>query len=114
MRERDVAIRGRDNVQGERNMAILAYNNEKKESCRWYFSYWNKDRRIQKLLREKFAKQILCQRNVNHLQQNTRQLQTNVQNQVNRMLVIIARKQIRIGKLLREKFVFQLVIRQRD
>src|SRR5215472_4685261 len=33
MRERDVAIRGRDNVQGEWNMAILAYNNKKKESC---------------------------------------------------------------------------------
>src|SRR6266487_3207369 len=43
-----------------------------------------------------------------------RQLQTNAQNQVNRMLVIIARKQTRIGELLREKFVFQLVIRQRD
>src|SRR6266498_289527 len=32
MRERDVAIRGRDNAQGEWDMAILAYNNEKKES----------------------------------------------------------------------------------
>src|ERR1044072_8440375 len=47
MRERDVAIRGRDNAQGEWNMAILAYNNEKKESRRWYFSYQDKDRRIQ-------------------------------------------------------------------
>ncbi|RIA84136.1 hypothetical protein C1645_832721 [Glomus cerebriforme] len=37
--------------------------------------------RVQELLREKFAKQILCQRNVNLLQQNTRQLQTNTQNQ---------------------------------
>src|SRR5271156_4048654 len=45
---------------------------------------------------------------------NTRQLQTNARNQVNRMLVIIARKQTHIGELLREKFVFQLVIRQRD
>jgi carbamate kinase len=57
---------------------------------------------------------LLYQRNVNHLQQNARQLQTNAQNQVNRMIVIIARKQTRIGELLREKFVFQLVIRQRD
>ena len=52
MRERDVAIRGRDNAQGERDMAILAYNNEKKESRRWYFSYRDKDRCIQELLRE--------------------------------------------------------------
>ena len=50
MRERDVAIRGRDNAQGERDMAILAYNNEKKESHRWYFLYQDKDRRIQELL----------------------------------------------------------------
>ncbi|RGB21694.1 hypothetical protein C1646_777475, partial [Rhizophagus diaphanus] len=50
MRERNVAIRGRDNAQGERDMAILAYNNEKKESRRWYFSYRNKDRRVQELL----------------------------------------------------------------
>ncbi|GBC10820.1 hypothetical protein RclHR1_09920018 [Rhizophagus clarus] len=42
------------------------------------------------------------------------QLRTNAQNQVNRMLVIITRRQVRIGELLREKFVFQLVIRQRD
>src|SRR3989440_12346630 len=78
------------------------------------FSYRDKDRRVQGLLREKFAKQLLYQRDTNHLQQNTRRLQTNAQNQVNRMLVIIARKQTRIGELLREKFVFQLVIRQRD
>ena len=62
----------------------------------------------------KFAKQLLYQRDTNRLQQNTRQLQTNAQNQINRMLVIITRKQTRIGELLREKFVFQLVIRQRD
>src|SRR6266508_3129247 len=78
------------------------------------FSYRDKDRCVQGLLREKFAKQLLYQRDTNRLQQNTRQLQTNAQNQVNRMLVIIARKQTRIGELLREKFVFQLVIRQRD
>src|SRR5437763_1590717 len=78
------------------------------------FSYRDKDRRVQGLLQEKFVKQLLYQRNTNRLQQNTRQLQTNAQNQVNRMLVIIARKQTRIGELLREKFVFQLVIRQRD
>ncbi|GES81257.1 hypothetical protein GLOIN_2v1773489 [Rhizophagus clarus] len=107
-------MRERDNAQGERDLAILAYNNEKKESCRWRFSYQNKDRRVQELIREKFAKQLLYQRNVNHHQQNTRQLQTNAQNQVNRMIVIIARKQTRIGELIREKFVFQLVIRQRD
>ena len=64
-------LRERDNAQGERDMAILAYNNEKKESRRWYFSYRDKYRRVQELLREKFAKQILCQRNVNHLQRNT-------------------------------------------
>src|SRR5688572_31523718 len=78
------------------------------------FSYRNKDRRVQELLQEKFAKQLLYQRDTNCLQQNTQRLQTNAQNQVNRMLVIIARKQTRIGELLREKFVFQLVIRQRD
>ena len=78
------------------------------------FSYQDKDRRVQGLLREKFAKQLLYQRDTNRLQQNTRQLQTNAQNQVNRILVIIARKQTRIGELLCEKFVFQLVIRQRD
>jgi hypothetical protein len=32
MRQRDVAMRERDTAQGERNMAILAYNNEKQES----------------------------------------------------------------------------------
>jgi len=42
------------------------------------------------------------------------QYQTNAQNQVNRMIGNMARKQARIGELLREKFVFQLVIRQRD
>ena len=93
---------------------MLAYNNERQESRRWMFSYRDKDRRVQGLLREKFAKQLLYQRDTNRLQQNTRQLQTNAQNQVNRMLIIIARKQTRIGELLREKFVFQLVIRQRD
>ncbi|GET02584.1 hypothetical protein GLOIN_2v1773489 [Rhizophagus clarus] len=107
-------MRERDNAQGERDLAILAYNNKKKESRRWRFSYRDKDRRIQELIREKFAKQLLYQRNVNHHQQNTRQLQTNAQNQVNRMIVIIARKQTRIGELIREKFDFQLVIRQRD
>ena len=107
-------MRERDNAQGERDLVMLAYNNERQESRRWMFSYRDKDRRVQGLLREKFAKQLLYQRDTNRLQQNTRQLQTNAQNQVNRMLVIIARKQTRIGELLREKFVFQLVIRQRD
>ena len=93
---------------------MLAYNNERQESRRWMFSYRDKDRRVQGLLQEKFAKQLLYQRDTNRLQQNTRQLQTNAQNQVNRMLIIIARKQTCIGELLREKFVFQLVIRQRD
>ncbi|UZO22838.1 uncharacterized protein OCT59_015187 [Rhizophagus irregularis] len=76
-------MRERDNAQGERDLAILAYNNEKKESRRWRFSYRDKDRRVQELIREKFAKQLLYQRNVNHHQQNTRQLQTNAQNQNN-------------------------------
>src|SRR5271170_603906 len=48
------------------------------------------------------------------LQAAHQRLQTNAQNQVNRMIDNIARKQARIGVLLREKFVFQLVIRQRD
>ncbi|GBC43410.2 hypothetical protein GLOIN_2v1773489 [Rhizophagus irregularis DAOM 181602=DAOM 197198] len=74
-------VRERDNAQGERDLAMLAYNNERQESCRWMFSYQDKDRRIQELLREKFAKQLLYQRNTNRLQQNTRQLQTNAQNQ---------------------------------
>ena len=113
-KQRDVAMRERDTAQGERDMAILAYNNERQESRRWMFSYRDKDRCVQGLLREKFAKQLLYQRDTNCLQQNTRQLQTNAQNQVNRILVIIARKQTRIGELLCEKFVFQLVIRQRD
>ena len=104
-------VRERDNAQGERDLAMLAYNNERQESRRWMFSYRDKDRRVQGLLQEKFAKQLLYQRDINRLQQNTRQLQTNAQNQVNRMLVIITRKQTRIGELLREKFVFQLVIR---
>src|ERR1044071_598724 len=107
-------VRERDNAQGERDLAMLAYNNERQESRSWMYSYRDKDRRVQGLLREKFAKQLLYQRDTNRLQQNTRQLQTNAQNQVNRMLIIIARKQTRIGELLREKFVFQLVIRQRD
>src|SRR5256884_5980154 len=110
----DRTARERDNAQGERDLAMLAYNNERQESRRWMFSYRDKNRRIQGLLQEKFVKQLLYQRNTNRLQQNTRQLQTNAQNQVNRMLVIIAKKQTRIGELLREKFVFQLVIRQRE
>src|SRR5271154_6911375 len=93
---------------------MLAYNNERQESRHWMFSYRDKNRRVQGLLREKFAKQLLYQQDTNRLQQNTRRLQTNAQNQVHRMLVIIARKQTRIGELLREKFVFQLVVRQRD
>ena len=114
VRERNVVIRERDNTQGKRDLAILAYNNERQESCCWMFSYQDKDRHIQGLLQKKFAKQLLYQQDTNRLQQNIQQLQTNAQSQVNRMLIIIARKQIHIGELLREKFVFQLVIRQRD
>ena len=51
-RQRDVATRERDTAQGERDIAILAYNNEKQESRRWMFSYRDKDRRVQGLLRE--------------------------------------------------------------
>ncbi|CAB5389640.1 unnamed protein product [Rhizophagus irregularis] len=76
-------VRERDNAQGERDLAMLAYNNERQESRRWMFSYRDKDRRVQGLLREKFAKQLLYQRDTNRLQQNTRQLQTNAQNQNN-------------------------------
>ena len=42
-------------------MAILAYNNEKKESRRWYFSYRDKDRRVSELLQEYFAFRLLIQ-----------------------------------------------------
>ncbi|PKK58424.1 hypothetical protein RhiirC2_796324 [Rhizophagus irregularis] len=73
--------RERDNAQGERNLAMLAYNNERQESRRWMFSYRDKDRRIQELLREKFAKYLLYRRDTSRLQRNTRQLQTNAQNQ---------------------------------
>src|SRR5215469_16081883 len=40
------------------------------------------------------------------------QLRTNAQNQVNRMVVIIARKQTRIGELIREKVALQLIYRR--
>jgi hypothetical protein len=63
-------VRERDNAQGEQDLAMLAYNNERQESRRWMFSYWDKDRRVQGLLREKFAKQLLYQQDTNHLQQN--------------------------------------------
>ncbi|GBC37222.2 uncharacterized protein OCT59_003313 [Rhizophagus irregularis] len=74
-------VRERDNAQEERDLAMLAYNNERQESRRWMFSYRDKDRRVQGLLRKKFAKQLLYQRDTNRLQQNTRELQTNAQNQ---------------------------------
>ena len=51
----DRTARERDNAQGERDLAMLAYNNERQESRRWMFSYRDKDRRVQGLLREKFA-----------------------------------------------------------
>jgi chromosome segregation ATPase len=60
-------VRERDNAQGERDLAMLAYNNERQESRRWMFSYRDKDRRVQELLREKFAKQLLYQRDTNRL-----------------------------------------------
>ena len=44
---------------------MLAYNNERQESRCWMFSYWDKDRHVQELLREKFAKQLLYQRDTN-------------------------------------------------
>jgi hypothetical protein len=52
--------RERDNAQGERDLAILAYNNEKKESRRWHFSYRDKDRRVRELIQEKFAVSAEC------------------------------------------------------
>src|SRR5277367_1149563 len=54
------------------------------------------------------------QAELDNAQRERQRLQTNAQNQINRMIANIARKQARIGVLLREKFVFQLVIRQRD
>ena len=57
----------RDTAQRKQNMAILAYNNERQESHRWMFSYQDKDKRVQRLLREKFAKQLLYQRDTNRL-----------------------------------------------
>ena len=65
-------VREWDNVQGDRDLAMLAYNNERQESRRWMFSYRDKDRHIQELLWEKFAKQLLYRQDTNHLQQNTR------------------------------------------
>src|SRR6266516_1986162 len=35
-------VRERDNAQGERDLAMLAYNNERQESCCWMFSYRDK------------------------------------------------------------------------
>src|SRR5271170_3782504 len=62
---------------------------------------------------ERAARQL--QQNLAAVQNAERQrLQTNAQNQINRIIANIARKQAQIGVLLREKFVFQLVIRQRD
>ncbi|CAB5200424.1 unnamed protein product [Rhizophagus irregularis] len=40
-------MRERNTAQEERDMAILAYNNERQESRRWMFSYQDKDRRGQ-------------------------------------------------------------------
>ena len=60
-------VRERDNAQRERDLAMLAYNNERQEFRRWMFSYQDKDIRIQELLREKFAKQLLYQRDTNRL-----------------------------------------------
>src|SRR6266542_3320683 len=45
-------VRERDNAQRKRDLAMLAYNNERQESRRWMFSYQDKDRCIQGLLRE--------------------------------------------------------------
>jgi len=42
----DRTARERDNAQGERDLAMLAYNNERQESRRWMFSYRDKDRRV--------------------------------------------------------------------
>ena len=54
-------MRERDNAQGERDLTILAYNKERQESRRWRFSYRDKDRCVQELIREKFAKRLLYQ-----------------------------------------------------
>src|ERR1044072_4680809 len=52
-------VRERNNAQEEQDLAILAYNNEKKESRCWHFSYRDKDRRVNELLQEYFAFRLL-------------------------------------------------------
>src|ERR1044072_9608073 len=65
-------MRERDNAQEERDLAILAYNNEKKESRRWHFSYRDKDRCVNELLREYFAFRLLIRCKNTQIAENRR------------------------------------------
>ena len=52
---------------------------------------------------------VTCQRGMDRVVGDLQQLRTNGQNQVNRMLDRIERKQTRIGVLVQEKFALQLL-----
>ncbi|CAG8855531.1 22816_t:CDS:1, partial [Gigaspora margarita] len=41
------------------NLMTTAYNNEVKEHRHWWYSYCDKNRRVSKLIQEKFALQLL-------------------------------------------------------
>ncbi|CAG8799015.1 17080_t:CDS:1, partial [Racocetra fulgida] len=49
----------RNNTKADLNLMTIAYNNEVKERRRWWFSYREKNRRVTKLIQEKFAIQLL-------------------------------------------------------
>ncbi|CAG8438839.1 9100_t:CDS:2 [Cetraspora pellucida] len=55
-------IEERNNSQNNLALMTTAYNNERTECCRWWFSYRDKNRRVGELIREKFAIQLLLQR----------------------------------------------------
>src|ERR1043165_6550625 len=65
-------MKERDNAQEERDLAILAYNNEKKESRRWHFSHRVKDRHVNELLREYFAFRLLIRCKNTQIAENRR------------------------------------------
>src|SRR5260363_77442 len=47
----------------------IAYNNEVKEHCHWWFSYHDKDRWVSKLIQEKFALHFLNRQTHQQLQE---------------------------------------------
>ncbi|CAG8844057.1 45103_t:CDS:1, partial [Gigaspora margarita] len=47
------------NTEIDINLMTTAYNNEVKERRRWWYSYRDKNRRVSKLIQEKFALQLL-------------------------------------------------------